>query len=211
MQNVSSAVMAQRQEARDALDDFPTPPWATRALCEFLHGQFRIKGQSVWEPAANRGYMVRPLSEYFDIVYASDVHNYGAGFDVRDFLFPADRKFDWIITNPPFRLGTEFALTAIERANVGVALLLRSVWTEGAERYRQIFERHAPAFQIQFSERVPMFRGRIDSKGSTATSYCWFVWDVRQKPHFNNTMQVVWAPPGTRRELERMGDYSEAA
>lgn len=31
-QNTSSAVMAQRSEPHDSLDDFPTPPWATRAL-----------------------------------------------------------------------------------------------------------------------------------------------------------------------------------
>jgi hypothetical protein len=40
-QNRSSAVMQQRSEPHDSLDDFPTPPWATRALCEFLRdGRF---------------------------------------------------------------------------------------------------------------------------------------------------------------------------
>ena len=34
VQNLSHAVMAQRHEAKDSLDDFPTPPWATRALLE---------------------------------------------------------------------------------------------------------------------------------------------------------------------------------
>jgi hypothetical protein len=32
MQNTSHAVMAQRVEPAHSLDDFPTPPWATRAL-----------------------------------------------------------------------------------------------------------------------------------------------------------------------------------
>lgn len=36
MQNTSHAVMAQRIEAKDSPDDFPTPPWATRALCEYI-------------------------------------------------------------------------------------------------------------------------------------------------------------------------------
>ena len=35
-QNTSHAVMAQRFEAKDSLDDFPTPPWATRALLEHV-------------------------------------------------------------------------------------------------------------------------------------------------------------------------------
>ena len=34
MQNTSHAVMAQRIEPHDSLDYSPTPPWATRALCE---------------------------------------------------------------------------------------------------------------------------------------------------------------------------------
>ena len=37
-QNRSSAVMQQRSEPHDSLDDFPTPPWATRALCQHLQG-----------------------------------------------------------------------------------------------------------------------------------------------------------------------------
>ncbi len=37
-QNVSHAVMAQRHEKMDSLDDFPTPPWGTRALMEHVVG-----------------------------------------------------------------------------------------------------------------------------------------------------------------------------
>ena len=36
MQNTSHAVMAQRVEPKDSADDFPTPPWATRALVEHV-------------------------------------------------------------------------------------------------------------------------------------------------------------------------------
>jgi hypothetical protein len=38
MQNRSHAVMAQRIEAADSPDDFPTPPWATRGLMEHVVG-----------------------------------------------------------------------------------------------------------------------------------------------------------------------------
>lgn len=79
-QNTSSAVMQQRREGRDSLEDFPTPPWATRALCEWLDAQGFINNAVVdtcREPAANRGHMVQPLREYFASVEASDVHDYG--------------------------------------------------------------------------------------------------------------------------------------
>ena len=35
-QNRSNAVMATRIEGKESLDDFPTPPWATRALIEHV-------------------------------------------------------------------------------------------------------------------------------------------------------------------------------
>eukprot|EP01137_Pigoraptor_chileana_P020428 Opistho-2@6560 len=113
-QNTSSAVMQQRSEPHDSLDDFPTPPWATRALCGLIQNQYRLQTKTVREPAANRGHMVKPLQEYFHTVEASDIHDYGAGFPVRDYLFgPPPPMVDWTITNPPFRLAEQFIRLAL--------------------------------------------------------------------------------------------------
>ena len=61
-QNTSHAVMAQRAEAKDSLDDFPTPPWATRALIEHvLDSPRRLEGQSCLEPACGHGHMSKVL------------------------------------------------------------------------------------------------------------------------------------------------------
>ena len=64
-QNTSHAVMAQRFEAKDSLDDFPTPPWATRALLEHVIPDKDLAGRSVWEPACGAGHMAKVLKEYF--------------------------------------------------------------------------------------------------------------------------------------------------
>ncbi|MGI4792928.1 MAG: hypothetical protein ACRYG8_02365 [Janthinobacterium lividum] len=102
--------MQRRVEAHDSLDDFPTPPWATRALTEFLTSEgFALDEQTCREPAANRGHMVAPLREAFASVEAADAFDYGVGFPVADYLFgmpPA--PVDWTITNPPFRLAEQF-------------------------------------------------------------------------------------------------------
>lgn len=52
-----TAVMNQRSEALDAADDFPTPPWATRALAQSVLPTLglALEGARVWEPAAGRG------------------------------------------------------------------------------------------------------------------------------------------------------------
>lgn len=173
MQNTSHAVMAQRNEARDSLDDFPTPPWATRALLEhIIERETRGRGLSVLEPACGRGHMAQALGEYFDAVYASDIHNYGYGQQA-DFLggvYSTD-QFDWVITNPPFKLAEDFIHRALPLARRGVAVLVRTVFIESVGRFNRIFEQRPPSKFAQFTERVPMVKGRVDKKASTATGY----------------------------------------
>lgn len=198
--NTSSAVMQQRSEPHDSLDDFPTPPWATRALCERLGD---LSGLTCREPAANRGHMVRPLSEHFSTVIASDIHDYGAGFPVQDFLFlPATDIVDWTITNPPFRLGEEFIRHAIATSRKGVAVIVRSAFLEGQGRYASLFSTHRPRLILQFAERVVMHKGRLAPEGSTATAYCWIIFAPIPAPF----TEFDWIAP-CRARLERPGDY----
>lgn len=196
--------MSQRIEPLDGLDDFPTPPWATRALIEHAIGPMGVERQTAWEPACNRGSMARPLAEYFGSVRATDIANYGYGQQL-DFLAgePMPGLADWIITNPPFRLAEAFILRALGQARVGVAMLCRTVLLESVSRYERLFLPLPPTVFAQFTERVPMFKGRLDRQGSTATSYAWFVWRLDQVAA---APRLTWIPP-CRRSLEREGDY----
>ena len=207
MQNTSHAVMAQRIEPSDSPDDFPTPPWATRALVEHvIKEKDALAMQSCLEPACGAGHMAKVLKEYFREVRVSDAHDYQYG-PVHDFLsvpYEAD-AVDWIITNPPFRLAEEFVLRGLIMARVGVAILARTVFLESVGRYERIFQHRPPSAFAQFVERVPMVRGRLDSKASTATGYAWLVWDKRA----DGTPSVVWIPP-CRKSLERKSDYLSA-
>jgi len=201
-QNTSHAVMAQRVEPGDSLDDFPTPPWASRALIEHVIGPDNVRSLHCLEPACGRGHMASVMAEYFACVSASDIAFYGYA-PPRDFLgYQQDEQFDWIITNPPFKLAEDFALLALERARVGVALLVRTVFIESVGRLERIFSRFPPTYVAQFSERVPMVKGRLDKKASTATGYAWIIW---QKPLADHT-RLVWIPQ-TRKALERDTDY----
>ena len=216
-QNTSHAVMQQRHETHDSLDDFPTPPWATRALMEHVikpHCLSERAGRpfTVWEPACNRGYMARPLKEYFDAWHFSDIHDYGWSEQARvvDFLYPGSeaeagaRPPSWIITNPPFRLAEQFARRCIEVGpSVGFAMLVRVAFLEGVGRFNELFSVSPPNIVAQFAERVPMVKGRHDPDASTATAYCWLVWGGRLN-RFDQT-DFVWIPP-CRRQLQKLGD-----
>lgn len=205
-----------KTKGHNPLDDFPTPPWATRALLEkvlmFPPGMSKY---TCWEPACNRGAMSRVLEEYFREVWSTDIEDYGFG-SKHDFLnrngIGGSHKPDWIITNPPFALAENFISEAHVWARRGVAMLVRTQFLEGKGRFARLFSKTPPTAVAQFVERVPMFQGRLNEKGSTATSYCWLIWE---KDHNSNpfyTMHskssiMTWIPP-CRKELERPNDYS---
>ena len=197
--------MAQRTEPKNSPDDFPTPPWATRALLEHvLDDQSALRALTCLEPACGVGHMAKVLAEYFAEVLYADAFEYGYG-PVRDFLtYPYETNaVDWVITNPPFRLAEEFVLRALKVARKGVAILARTVFLESVGRYRQIFLETPPTKFAQFVERVPMVRGRLDIKATTATGYAWLVWEKDAA----SSSRLMWVPP-CRRRLERPTDYA---
>lgn len=228
-QNTSHAVMQQRHEAHDSLDDFPTPPYATRAAIRhafpLLSGWNGAAGRSVWEPCCNRGYMAKPLGEAYGSVHATDIHDYGwAGQQgTRDFLMPiSGPAVTDVVANPPFRLALEFIMRGLDviQPDGLVAMLVRCAFQEGQERYETLFRPRPPSLIAQFSERVIMAKGRLldpsrwywdaDAekwkKPSTATAYCWMIWTHRDAPAAGGAARTMWIPP-CRAKLERAGDY----
>ena len=224
MQNTSSAVMQQRIEPHDSLDDFPTPSWAVRALIEHVltprwWTRQSLEVMSVREPCCNRGYMARPLGEYFGNVIATDIFNYGYVGHVAtvDYLFPGKMiPADFTITNPPFLLAEQIIKKSFETPGWrGTAVLVRQSFLESEGRYETLFSKTPPTIYAQFAERVIITKGIVRDpskvywdeksqkfrKPSTATSYCWLVWMDCVPPQ-----PMVWIPP-CRAKMERDYDY----
>jgi hypothetical protein len=206
-QNRSHAVMAQRSEAANSLDNFPTPPWATRALLEMVIHNELIGKRSCLEPACGAGHMSKVLVDHFDSVTSSDIYNYGFG-KVVDFCsgYYDAESFDWVITNPPFKLAEQFVFEGLRVAKVGVALLTRTVFIESAGRYERLFKDTPPSTMAQFAERVPMVKGRLDKNATTATGYAWLIWLKENRE--NKAPELEWIKP-CRRALEKTKDYLE--
>jgi hypothetical protein len=233
-QNTSDAVMAQRGKQKDKLDDFPTPPWGTRALCEYVIGRSDCEGMTALEPAAGRGYMSEPLAEYFDSVTSADMADYGyplshiGSFIAEDCPFEPE-SFDWVITNPPFKYGQQFVEKALTVARVGVAMLCRTAFIETVGRY-EMYCQHPLWRFAPFSERLPMIEGKVDGSASSATSYAWFVWNkvapTLELPYYagDDSFTVGYGMPSVnshgipyyvgmyippcRKKLERPQDYA---
>jgi hypothetical protein len=127
------------------------------------------------------------------------------GWPVRDYLFPEPLpRVDWTITNPPFRLAEAFIERALQTSTEGVAVIVRSAFLEGQGRFGRLFDPHPPTTILQFTERVVMHRGRVVADGSTATAYCWLIWQHQFRAR--GTAAFRWIPP-CRARLERPGDY----
>lgn len=167
--------------------------------------------------------MAEPLREAFGRVHASDVHDYGCGYEVGSFLggdggldldlARAPFEPDWIVTNPPFTLALPFLKRALEEARVGVAFLLRLAWVESQERYNDIFSVRPPTLIAQCVDRVPMLSGRYDPASSTTMAYAWFVWlraaDEAPKQFGKHSgTQFTWIPPGAPARFTRPVDLT---
>lgn len=212
--------MQQRTEALDSLDFFPTPPWGTRAFCEFVLPKLgipvsQLKKLICAETAAGEGHMAETLKEYFREVRCSDVHDYGKGYQVASYtgeghdVLPPLKDVDFVITNPPFNGALPFAERALTEVRVGVALLVRLGWIETETRW-PLFCHAMPTAVCQYVERLPMHKGLWDPDGSTSTPYCWVVW---LKPFVGREVRdearMIWIPPGQEKLHHRQSDVAK--
>ncbi|RXF75061.1 type I restriction-modification system subunit M [Hansschlegelia zhihuaiae] len=205
------AIMASRREPPTSLDFFPTPPWATRALVEYVlePNGFEPKLMRAWDPCCGEGHMAETLKESFGDVEASDIFDYGRGYRLADVLETGviyDNRADLVITNPPFNIALDIALAVLSRWRFeGLFLLMRTSWLESEERYRKLFSFYPPDVFAPFVERVPMVKGRYDPKASSATSYAWIGWMNPETFRASAGPAITFIPP-CRKRLETKAD-----
>jgi hypothetical protein len=162
--------MSQRISGYDRRDhdDYPTPAWVTKALLPHLPPE----DYRVWEPAAGSGEMVKALVEHgLFVCVATDI---ATG---RDFLVsPPPSSFRGIVTNPPYRLATEFIERALSLipANGFVAMLLRADFDSAKTRRHLFADCRIFAKKIVLTKRI---RWIVGSTGSPSFNHAWFMWD----------------------------------
>lgn len=211
------ATMASRLEAAGSLDYYPSPPWWGRAIGDVLV-RLNLPGRTCEDPACGEGHLVHGLRDRFDRVTGSDIHDYGRGFAVHDFLSPQPPRGpapDWVITNPPFGDRTEpFIRHAVARARVGAAMLLQLRLLEGPGRYRLFQDCGLYATAVLPRTGSGLRKGLWQPGLSTATAYAWFIF-VRfgvapDWSGFAGEARQVWVAPDAARALSRESDLAFA-
>lgn len=194
-----------------SLDYFPTQPWAARAMAELV---MRVdpSARSAWESACGEGIMARGMADYFDRLVLSDIHDYGVGADVVDFLEPGleppGGPVDWIFTNPPFEHAKAFVTLARQRARRGVAMFVRLGFQETIGRYELFSGPMAATLACPFAERVGIMLGDCKIGGGTAMAYMVVIWITDPTLAEDYPGETLLRPiqPGTRDRLSRASD-----
>lgn len=189
-------------------DDFPTPPWATRALLHYVIPDVIIRGTRIIEPAAGRGHIADVLREAGAKVRTNDIIKYpGCKLDtMRDYTDYGNKfaPYDLMITNPPFAQSNEFILRALQEASVGVAILMQSLWLVGMARYERVLRIHQPTTMAIFTRRMSATRGKLIRRGSAMMSHSWFYWSIGTS---TKETKLILIPPAAQAELEKGSDY----
>lgn len=173
-------------------DFYVTDPVAVQKL---LH-KYSINGTEILEPCVGNGSIANTIEKFY-----ANKHNI-TGVDIIDRGYPntivhdyltweTDKKFDCIITNPPYSLAKEFVEKSMELLNEGydedgyakgqLIMFLKIQFLEGAKR-KAMFEKYPPKYIYVFRNRMATWNNGepLDPNGKRwATTMChaWFVWE----------------------------------
>lgn len=184
-------------------DRYFTPDWAVhQCLTEVLPQAFTefpgwLRGETpkILEPSAGRGVFVDHLR---DLMPAANIHavdidqtmgpweNATTSWVGDDFLGNGGwgTSYDLVIGNPPFTLGLEFCIRALQLTD-RLVYILRQGFLASAKRSK-FFRQNKPSHVFQIPHR-PSF---TDDGQTDAADYCWIVW---QRPWAPST-QLIWLP-----------------
>ena len=148
----------------------------------------------IWECASGENHLADALKEHGHNVRTSDIVKRTDTTEQYDFLSIDNTSWHGdIITNPPYRLATEFIYKSLSIINNGnkVAMFLKVQFMEGKER-KHLFTNFPPKVIYISSSRIMCAKNgdfdKMKKGGGSAVAYAWYVWE---KGYKGNTL-VKW-------------------
>lgn len=171
MLNRAHSIVGFHPEDRPENDFYPTPKISTESLLS----KIKFNGK-IWECACGKGDISEVLINNGYDVISTELDDYKYGIPNVDFLSTKELLAPNIITNPPYRLATEFLEHAIALGSDTVSLFLKLAFLEGTNR-QKLFKEHPPKFVYVFSKRQTLTRDGIKMKNSGMIAFAWFYWE----------------------------------
>jgi hypothetical protein len=158
---------------RKKSDFYETPYSITQSLID-------VEGQNfnnpILEPSCGQGAISKILIKNGYEVVCQDLDT------GHDFL-KETKRYDNIVTNPPFSISFEFIKKCKELSNY-FALLLPLSYLHGKKRFDEIYmDRKFPLKKVYVFTRYPMLGEDLREDGCYNTGmmvYAWFIWDKHQ-------------------------------
>ena len=169
-------------------DYYATNPKAV----EMLLTNYTFDAATILEPCVGGGHIANAIKNFYtnerEITGLDLVDRGYPNTIVQDFLtWETDKKFEGIITNPPFSLAQEFIEKGMELLTEDgqMAMFLKVQFLEGAKR-KDFFEKYPPKYVYVFRNRMATWNNgnELDSNGKRwATTMChaWFIWEKGSK------------------------------
>lgn len=140
--------------------------------------------KNIVEISAGNGHLSERLKELGHNVISWDIIQRDYPLDkVQDFLTVKELpKGHSILTNPPFKISSEFVLHSLDLLEDGqqAIFFLKIQFLESQKRYKEIFSKYPPKYIYVFSERcLCAMNGEFEIDGkrqSSAVCYAWFCW-----------------------------------
>ena len=163
-------------------DYYATPPESTKALLD----KESFKG-SILEPCVGGGHIAEILKTTYPKATIDCYDLVDRGYpntQVKDFLnLVTTKKYDNVITNPPYSLAQEFLEKSFEvlKPKGKIAMFLKIQFLEGSKR-KELFKKYPPKIIYVFSKRQNPWRNGnpLNEQGkpwSSTICFAWFLWE----------------------------------
>jgi hypothetical protein len=182
-------------------DYYATNPEAVKMLLT----KYTFDAHTILEPCVGGGHIANAINDFYTTkreITGMDLVDRGyPGTIVADFLifltcchaililsnykiYKTDKKYEGIITNPPYSLAKEFVEKGMEllEDDGQMAMFLKIQFLEGAKR-KELFDKYPPKYIYVFRNRMATWNSGLEKDPKTgkrwATTMChaWFVWE----------------------------------
>lgn len=175
---------------REINDYYATDPKTLEIFLKALERDGITLHEKIWECACGQGHLSEALKKRGYDVFSSDLIDRGYGEYHQDFLSIRTNGKQDILTNPPYKYAKEFVEHSLDilKDSYYCIMLLKIQFLEGQAR-RKLFDKYPPKFVYVNSVRQTCYiNGDMSKKMSSATCYCWFVWEKG----FNGEPTIRW-------------------
>ena len=171
-------------------DFYATNPKAV----EMLLVNYGFNGTTILEPCVGQVHIANAINNFYknkkEITGLDIVDRGYPNTIVQDFLkWETDKKFEGIITNPPYSLAKEFVEKGMElltdesenTVNGQMAMFLKIQFLEGCKR-KEMYEKYPPKDIYVFRKRMATFNNGKETddngkKWATTMCHAWFIWE----------------------------------